>query len=324
MIISAEIGSPVDRIAKCPWRRWVGYLLLAVLAACSAEMRPPQVETPRPVAVEPPKPAVAAPKASATRTPRVVVVGASVSAGYVELRLASRERDQTLSLVAACRSLWSRDAVDLRSYADAAVFMAPRVKAAEQVRRALRAEPDLVLAVDFMFWFGYGSRGLRPSAEVSLAELRLARQAEAFELLEQIECPVVVGDYPDMKGADPRILSTAQIPAPEVLAQLNQRLRAWASERPNIQVFPLSAWVSKVKAERANIEWQGRGLPLSSELLLQSDRLHATRLGMALLVYRLLPTVRDALPPEHALLAELPGIDGILDRLGADVELPVK
>lgn len=294
---SVETHRPVE-----PKRRH----LALCLAALGSLLPPAFGQTPQP---ESPKPAV------------VVVLGASVSAGFVDFITSGPavERNRTISLATACRAVWSRDRARVRDYSDTSLFLAPEEKGENAVKRALRARPDLVIAADFMFWFGYGRVPPTPGGE---GDARLELQQKAFSLLDRFECPIVVGDYPDMRGAHPKMLSPGQIPAPEVLKALNERLYQWAEQRPRVHVFALSSWVANVKAEEESLVYDGERVPLSSEVLLQTDRLHATRLGMVLLQHRILPSVTAAVVEPSALLGGWPDLPELLDRLGADVDLP--
>ena len=141
-------------------------------------------------------------------------------------------------------------------------------------------------------------------------------------MLDRFDCPIVLGDYPDMRGAHPKMLSASQIPEPDVLKKLNERLQQWAEKRPRVHVFALSRWIRSVKAEEESLVYDGERRFLPSKVLLQTDRLHATRLGMALLAYRILPSVREAVAEPSTLLVGWPDMPELLDRLGADVDLP--
>ena len=68
----------------------------------------------------------------------------------------------------------------------------------------------LVVGVDFLFWFCYG--------EGSTDAGRAQRFETGLKLLEQIPCPLVVGDIPDASSAtNTGILSIAQVPSGEFL-----------------------------------------------------------------------------------------------------------
>lgn len=249
--------------------------------------------------------------------PTVVILGASVSAGF---GVDQRRGDRTIRLARACRELWPDTRARVVDCAEGMTFANPRSSANRSVSRALREKPDLVIGVDFLFWFGYGKAPAGTPEKRAAQRLRMLEQG--LEFLEEFDCPMIVGDYPDMDGADPRYLQPWMVPEPEVLVQLNERLAAWAAERPRVQVMPLAQWVTDVKAGQERIVFGKREISLGPEVLLQDDRLHATRLGVCLLAHRLVPLVRKAFAPEHPLLHDVPELGELIEQLGADRALP--
>ena len=196
-----------------------------------------------------------------------------------------------------------------------ATFIDPLGKQSRRVRRVLRERPDLVLAIDFMFWFGYGRvRG-------DEREVRLAQQEKGFELLAQIDCPVLLGDYPDMRGADARVLRPHAVPSPELLSELNQRLVAFVEQHENMHLFPLAEWVLRAKHQSEVIVHGSRKLRVPPLALLQADRLHANRLGMALLGLRIAEQLSQILPPESPLLPQGVTLELMVERCRAEIEI---
>lgn len=257
----------------------------------------------------------------------MAVIGASVSGGFVDFLTPApgAEPNSTISVAVACRSVWPRERVDVRNYSDVATFFSPAKKAGRAVEKARRAQPDLVVGVDFMFWFGYGRPGLVEEGgrlRRGGGPERLLKQQRAFELLEQLECPIIIGDYPEITDADPRIFPRSVIPDADTLQELNRRLRAWAAERPRVHVVDLAEWVRRVKAGEEIVEVGEASHRLPASAVLQTDGLHASRLGVAILVHRILPVVRQALPAGHPLTVDWPTLGEHLERTGADVELP--
>ncbi len=250
--------------------------------------------------------------------PRVEILGASVSAGYKDLRLGKDgEPNDTVPLLRALRHIWPNETATVVTRAHMGMFSDPQGLGERQVRRALRGEPDLVVAVDFLFWFGYGSVGGGDRGRQS----RLQLQAKGLELLDGLKCPIILGDYPDMSGADARILHPRMIPDNETLDELNSRLRSWAEERPRVHVFPLARWVKQLVEEGYPIPRE-KGLVQTPPLyLLQNDRLHATRLGMAVLGFQVQDFARRALPEGHPLGGEPVSIDNLIEAIGAQGDL---
>jgi len=172
-------------------------MLVALLCASAFQVEAPAVPATEPRALE-----------------RVVVIGASLSAGF--------GAEQTLAQVfAAALKPGHAEPVD---YGDALFFTSPLSFGARMVEAALDEEPSLVLAVDFLFWFGYGSTDAEGGAMDSEDE-RLALLEHGLAFLARLECPLVVGDFPDMSEAVGRMISPAQMPEKATLPRLSQRVR---------------------------------------------------------------------------------------------------
>ncbi len=276
-------------------------------------------------------PSLASAQASADAAPKkpakpvVAVLGASVSAGFVDPRARpDGERNQSIKLKAVLGAIWARGDVKMRDLSELATFRDPEGIQTKKVKRALGYKPDLVLGIDFMFWFGYGhSMGRSPEDR---AKRRLAEQQIAFRLIEKFDCPVILGDYPDMHGADPMMLSASQIPSLETLKTLNQRLHAFADKHDKVHVFPLSTFVAEAKTKGLSIDCDGETFKVPPMALLQSDRLHSTRLGMSLVGQRLASALLDVLPAKHPLRPSVKKGETIrmapfVDKAQADAEL---
>ena len=232
--------------------------------------------------------------APAPRKPRVVILGASVSAGFSDQFMtastgADREHNFTLRLAVAIAPLWAEDAVAVRDVSNLNFFQDPVRIGRLQVDRAVRAEPDLVLAIDYLFWFGYSVRG------GSKAQ-RLALQRQGLEELARLDVPVLVGDYPEMGDVDPRMMPRRAVPDAETLVALNANLRAWAKDHQNVRVFALAKMVDSLRTQPRDVQVDGTRRVFRPADLMQTDRLHATRLGMAVLIEQLGVDVRAMLP----------------------------
>src|SRR6266705_2377773 len=127
---------------------------------------------------------------SAAESPwqRVVVIGASASAGFV----LSEPFGGTLT--SRCRLNRYLDAAitvphsPVESLASSLFFMNPEAFAPVQVAAATNARPTLVVGLDFLFWFCYG--------DGSTDAERAQRFEGGLKLLDQLHCPLVVGDIP--------------------------------------------------------------------------------------------------------------------------------
>jgi len=182
---------------------------------------------------------------------------------------------------AACRR-----PVTLSRYASLFFYSDPLNTGQRAVDRLLRFQPTCVIAVDFLFWYGYGTIGADGGAlrseddRLALLEIGLTQ----LDRLAQTGVPIVVGDFPDMREAVGKMLSDAQMPAPKTLQRLNERLSAWASTRPNVRVLTLSTLTPALEHGQP-IEIRGRMWSKANDgALLQLDRLHPTFIGsMAML-----------------------------------------
>lgn len=246
--------------------------------------------------------------------PRITLLGASITDGFTDPGSQDwrGQRNETLPLKRALAALWPDGAVEIRNRASMMLFADTENLGERQIRLAQRDGSAFLVALDFAFWFGYGAFGHGEEAKAR----RLALQDKGLDLLSRISAPMLVGDYPDMTGADPRMLSRQQIPDAGTLAELNRRLLEWAKGRPNVRIFPMSDLVATVKKSGEKVVLGGKEVVIPPERLLQGDRLHATRLGMATLTARLLPALRDLLPESHPLRPKEMGQEQILDALG--------
>lgn len=197
----------------------------------------------------------------------VVVIGASLSTGFGLERQLSDVLDASLAGPHPA----------LRNEGDLLMFTRPERSAAEQLERAQRHEPTLVVALDFLFWFGYGTIG-PGGAPIQREEDRLAMLERGLALLDELHCPLVLADFPDMSAAVGRMIVREQLPARETLVKLSERVRAFAAGRPHTLVLPFSKLVHQMKAEQ-EVKIGRHTYPPKSRLL-QPDELHPTLEGM--------------------------------------------
>jgi len=238
------------------------------------------------------------PSASATAAreclARPVVIGASFAAGF------GVGRSFGAAFAASRAGEEPGEPVDL---GDALFFLSPLATGKRQVAAALEEEPTLVLALDFLFWFGYGALDAA-GGPIEPEEERLALLETGLALLAELECPLVVGDFPDMSAAVGGMLMPAQMPERATLERLSARVRAWAAGRTDTLVIPLAELVRALGSkDEVRI---GRHLYPAGTRLLQPDRLHPTLEGliaMAQLVCDEL--VRAELAPEEGFRFEL-------------------
>lgn len=252
----------------------------------------------------------AAPEPPSDLFQRVVVIGASASAGFgLSTELKARVR---LGAVLACAL--PESAGEVHDLGTAAFFSSPAEYGERLVTAAIEEQPSLVVGVDFLFWYAFGTRP--DAARPELFERGLAE-------LERLECPVLLGDLPDvshaLEGKGPfgrPLLSPNHLPPAPMLASFNARLGEWADGRPNVTIAPLAAYLSRVR-DGQDVELRGnRWAPASLEAMTQEDRLHPTVEGTAAISILLLDALvcdRDDIDADCVRWE----LSGILERLMA-------
>ena len=168
----------------------------------------------------------------------VSIVGASVSKGFTlkavaaftvpngdykaaYKKLSGREPDDaeverrttTVGLAPLLRNACPEEKVTIKDYSNAMLFMNPVATGRFMLRSGFAAKPDLVIGLDFMFWFGYGAGpllsegGSETERALDRAFHRLREQDEAFAMLdgmlEDFEGALVLGGLPrpERRGA---------------------------------------------------------------------------------------------------------------------------
>lgn len=284
-------------------------LLIALLTAgCSgAEDPAPHAASPAPaVAASPARAAttkaskpVFAPASDAERTAlldRVAMIGASATSGFgaVVRNDVGPSALTTLSKVfAAAVKRSPPPAVTNRGHL--MFFNAPMDIGPRLVDGALRADPTLVIGVDFLFWYGYGSLD-RNRRTITDELVRVDLLEEGLAQLDRITCPLVIGDFPDVSAAIGFMLSESQVPEADTLEILNARVYEWAAARPHVIVLPFADLVGAMRANES-FTVGGHTWPADSErTLVQPDRLHPTTHGLVALVQMIVHELLDRFP----------------------------
>ena len=202
---------------------------------------------------------------------RIAVMGASVSAGFTGIAPGA---SPTESLAETLRSaLPGAQIVDL---ADPMMFRRPETYTQKALQSVVEMSATAIVALDLPFWFGFGSSWYEPG---DLRTLRLRKQARGLELLAQLETPLVLADYPALVGSD---IGAANTPEPEVLDELNRRLRAWAAERSNVRLIGWHAMLG----DRPGT--------------LQPDGFHVTQSGIEAIATHVVANLSGLVPPSVA------------------------
>jgi hypothetical protein len=259
-------------------------------SAASEPPAPPRDDATRTVAAD-------APDATDAAKPlRIAVIGASASAGFgcvLRERRDDGEWSASFDLAEMLKLVCPDEAIVTSDLATGNFFLAPMRIGAKAVERAVKFRADCVVALDFLFWFVYGVEG--PDGKlVEQEEDRLAKLERGLEMLASIDAPLLLGDLPDMRAAQGRMLGARQVPAPETLESANARLAEWASTRPNVRLVPLAA-MQRDLASGEGLEIAGARLkPTKETPLLQRDALHPAPLGLAGLACDLRPRIAEA------------------------------
>lgn len=268
--------------------RGAGHAAASTFAACSEPPPTAKVESP----VE-----------------RVAVVGASATAGfnaYFWRLVDDRPVRDSITLAKLLRAA-SDDRLVVIDLGTAQFFTNPAGIGEMTIDRALRAKPDLVVGVDFLFWFCYGWVG--PEAgRMRTDDERLAMLDAGLALLDRVVekgLPLVVGDIPDMSAASGGVLQPVAVPTEELRLEANRRIRRWVDERPSVELFSLDGLQRLLASEEPIVVEDVELSPDERGRLLQSDRLHPTVGGLVVIVSRL----ADTLEGHPALAGRLPTID---------------
>jgi len=237
---------------------------------------------------------------------RVVLIGASVTAGFG----LPDELDAKATLATFLDAAITAPHPACESFGSSVLFLKPIEEGEKQLEKALAAKPTLVVAVDFPFWFGCGVwRG---------ADGRLRALEQGLKLLERIEAPLLVGDFPDMSAAlegtskltQGPMVRPSQIPSDEEREKLNARLREWVASRENVHLFELSRFVASLHDE-APLELRGTVIDAEAKkTMLQPCLLHPTVKGTCVLALGLLDELVElGLVPDGAVDWNLAGIE---------------
>ena len=230
---------------------------------------------------------------------RVVVLGASVSDGL----FLQYDLQDVLELMI------ERDHAPVLASSSVVFFSDPLGTGREQIDFAREAGATLLVGVDYLFWFAYGlttAEG-RPLAS---EEERLPMLERGLAFLDELDCPIVVGDFPDMSDSVGLMLMRSQVPEPATLVALNDRLSAWAAERPDVSVVPLASVHAEMRSGRTFT--MGRQRWAEGTVLLQPDQLHANTLGLVGLAHLIgVELVERGWAREEDLLLD---VGAVLDR----------
>jgi hypothetical protein len=216
---------------------------------------------------------------------RYVILGSSASAGF-NIQLDTGAPTRLADYFEAGLFTGSKLAFDGSTEM---TFLDPEGIAGKAVTRALAEDPTLVIGADFLFWFFYGAGG--PGNTLAFRRERLEA---GIALLDQFDCPVLVGDLPNMAGAAGGMIPIASMPPADSFDDANSRIRAWAASKANVIVVPLAEFneiVGKGEPLRVgDFTWD----PAVMGGLLQADQLHPNLAGCAVLATQIMHSLAQA------------------------------
>jgi hypothetical protein len=234
-------------------------------------------------------------KETATTKPpwgRIVMVGASATGGFTESEPLGGPTTWQYRLSRYVDAALSVPHEPVQNLGDRLFFVQPEAAGRYQIEQALKAQPTLVIGIDFLFWFCYG--------DGSADKDRLQRFEKGLKLLEDVRCPLVLGDIPDASGASNDMLLAEQIPSVEAMFASNRRLREWAATRKHVVIVSLSGFMRTVMADHA-LTIHGYTFPEGKTgMFLQSDKLHPSPAGCAVLALAILDAFQSTRPAHTA------------------------
>ena len=228
---------------------------------------------------------------------RIAVVGASASDGFgVSVRADAPPVDSTakkpipirmnLSDVLRYAAKTTTDGttsqpVIMHHYSSGFFFMNPGPTGRGEIYRALKIKPTLVLGLDFLFWYVYGTVTAEGKPMATGAD-RLSNLELGLEQLDRIVnagIPLVIADIADMHDAIGKMLSENQVPDVQTIENANTRIMEWVKARPLVKIMPLSQILETLK-KGGSIDLAGKSWnPAELGELLQDDQLHPTFAG---------------------------------------------
>ncbi len=208
---------------------------------------------------------------------RVAIVGASVTAGFgVKTPPVDGDAgDYRITMKHIWEGMIDCNHDEVGYFGEMIFFGDPKAAGKESIDKTIAYNPTLVIGIDFLFWFGYGT----PPKNVDPKVNRIEKLQYAFDLLDSLDAQIIVGDLPDVHGAIGKMLSPAQVPSVDTLNKLNTMIYAWAKDRPNITVVSVRNLAANLMNDE-EITYLGYTWPAGSqEELLQKDMLHTTLEG---------------------------------------------
>ena len=171
--------------------------------------------------------------------------------------------------------------VIMHHYSSGFFFANPGPTGQGEIYRALKIKPTLVLGLDFLFWYVYGTVTADGKPMTTGAD-RFSNLELGLEQLDRIVSagiPLVIADIADMHDAIGKMLSENQVPNVQTIGSANIRIMEWVKARPLVKIMLLSQILETLK-KGGSIDLAGKSWnPAELGELLQDDQLHPTFAG---------------------------------------------
>ena len=216
------------------------------------------------------------------------MIGASASAGFgvvEDIRVSEgKTRLQGVTLSDVLVESGRQSDVVVLDLASGGFFMRPLEYGKSSMQRAVAWKPDLVVGVDFLFWYVYGGRNHADVPEKEKAK-RLEGLEQGLAVLELVECPLIIGEIPDMSLAIGGMLSKRQVPSLEAMKAVNERIHDWADSHADVAVVPLFDLIESLRKKEAfTIGEHAWSAPTDDEPMMLPDNLHPNLRGLVALI----------------------------------------
>ncbi len=183
----------------------------------------------------------------------------------------------------------------IHHYASGLFFASPGTVGRGEIDRALKSKVTLVIALDYLFWFVYGTVTADGKPMTEEAE-RVANLESGLAQLDRLLAegvPVVTGTIPDVRDSIGKMLSKAQVPDPATIVAANARIAEWVAARPGVRLVPLADILVTLKTGEpvslGGTSWD----PAKWGAMLQGDQLHPTFCGTVALAAGIMMTAAE-------------------------------
>ena len=272
----------------------------AEAATAAAVASVPEASPAAESAAAPRDPTIAPTVSADTLFSRPVVIGASASDGFgiSVSENGARPGDGVSVSLADILRVANASPHTVEGYASSMAFANPGPILSGEMKRALAQSPSIVVGIDFLFWFVYGTSD-ESGAPMGSTEERLAnldRGLAQVDVALARGIPVVIGDIPDMKATIGKMLSREMVPDASTLDAVNARIREWAQSRPGVRVFGLHESVLSI-GEKGSMRAGGVEWSVSDHgPLLLRDELHPSFPGLVAIASAVVELAASLLP----------------------------